>query len=290
MVRIILALAAALLAAAPCAAAARNTEAPYGSSKPLGIDFEARGGDDWCGREVHVALTSEDTSRLTGNSEPFQQMLGRIRAVIQGSCKEVEIIRYLGIVDGEVVSEGLAAAFNRWAYLPWSVMGNPLSCGADAETCVRRRSVFARLEKMLVGLDGGHVTLESYLSPGDGPDATFSLGKVRGTVRAVTPAARIPIRYLLPQDYLAPMFARLSKECQGTYKRQKLADLGEAVSYGTAACQMKKGRQTYFMIVKKYETDFLVIAFTDFSKRPDAGLKLAKALGTRIVLLDALGE
>lgn len=290
MVRLIVSLLFSLLAASSWAASSQ--EPPYGVSATLGISFQARGGKEWCGREVHVELSAPQASQLTTRSEPFQQMLGRIRAAIQGSCSKVEILRYLGKSGDEVVVEGFAASHTRWVYVPWTIEGKPVACSGELNVpvCIRRRAALARLQDYVVGLGTSKLVAEQYLSMNTGADVLFSEGKLKGSASMVETESDVPFQFVLPEDYLYPRFKRLKLECKGTYKELAIRNLGDLLVSGSARCATKKGTQTYYMIVSKQQAEMFVIAFTDFSKKHVSGDKLAKSLTERAVLLNMLGK
>ena len=80
----------ALLAVAAAGGAAG--EPVKGQSRELGIRFEVRGGEDWCGSEVGVDLTADKADAIKPDTLPFVRMAGRIRAVVMDQCRAVERI------------------------------------------------------------------------------------------------------------------------------------------------------------------------------------------------------
>ena len=83
-------LACALLAHVTAGGAAGDVV--KGQSRELGIRFEVRGGEAWCGSEVGIDLTADKADAIKPETLPFVRMAGRIRAVVMDQCPAVERI------------------------------------------------------------------------------------------------------------------------------------------------------------------------------------------------------
>ena len=83
---------ASLSLLAVAAAGGAAGEPVKGQSRELGIHFEVRGGENWCGSEVGVDLTADKADAIKPDTLPFVRMAGRIRAVVIDQCRAVERI------------------------------------------------------------------------------------------------------------------------------------------------------------------------------------------------------
>ena len=92
-------------------------EVVRGQSRELGIRFEVAGGSDWCQPAPLIRLDADAATAFKSNSVPFQQMIGRIRAVVAGQCDIIEELAVEGYAKGQLVFVAETSRQTGWRHL-----------------------------------------------------------------------------------------------------------------------------------------------------------------------------
>ena len=182
-------LACALLAAAT--AGRVEAEVVKGQSRELGIRFEVRGGEDWCGAEVGVDLASDKADAIKPDTLPFVRMAGRIRAVVMDQCPAVERIVFHAAAPRRPVLTIETTRLTRWRGL---VHVDPATrrptCPPrmpEAAECGKRAHAYLAVHRIMQGKDFAGTELTTLLDDQDEAHAVWVSGGVVGKLTVKDP-------------------------------------------------------------------------------------------------------
>ena len=96
---------------------ASEAEVVSGQSRELGIRFEVKGGSDWCSSSALVRLDAENATAFRSADVPFQQMIGRIRAVVMGQCSILDGLTFEGYSKGSLAFVAEVSKLTGWRHL-----------------------------------------------------------------------------------------------------------------------------------------------------------------------------
>lgn len=267
---------------AMAAHAASSSTAPQGRNPKLDIAFQVEGNTRWCGATVKVTLKAKAPSLLQQPSEEFQQMIGRIRGIIQGECPEVRSLAVSGLVKSKIVSSANVDDLTGWRYIPSPSENRAAQCVGpeNAALCAQRWSVFDRLRTMFIKDGLRRFQLTTFLTTEGASDAEFQYGDASGRVRYLP----IPSGQQAPAlvDLVNRQIEGLASQCTGTSLK------GEAVSFTKESVGRKISCQTdteirhsYFVINQLgTAAGFDVYAFADFTNEGLMGDQLFQRFRT----------
>lgn len=256
-------------------ALASPSEIPFGENKKLGISFQVEGGQDWCGSKVTVSLNAKKSKVLTENSEEFQHMLGRIRAIIEGYCPEAGTISFLGNAGGTEVSVGESARFTNWMYVPHKIGGKQASCAGpdDVALCAQRWSVFFKAREIFSRPGFEKVLLTRYLSTDAGADVEFTAGSASGRVSFISSETGIPFKS--SAEFVEYQMNKLRDRCAGDFASDELEMLDPSSSMQGASCSTVSTRQRTYFLIRQTTNGFEVTGFSDFTPDGNTARELA---------------
>jgi hypothetical protein len=151
-----------LCACAVLAAPVSANEAPKGASQELGIAFRTTGGTDWCREDILVELTARRPQALDIDAQPFVLMIGRIRAVVQNLCPDVERLRFEApLPNAEPVRFELSRLTSWRRITPMTPGFLQPACTEPAtlSTCARAAELYAIAHRAFRGKAFSEVTL-----------------------------------------------------------------------------------------------------------------------------------
>ncbi|WP_141402149.1 hypothetical protein [Rhizobium subbaraonis] len=225
-----------------------------------------------------VRLRAASANVLTDGSEQFQQMLGRIRAIIEGDCQKVRNIGFYGRTKGGEVSVGESSKLTDWVYVPFKLHGSPAVCKGPSndDLCGQRWRVFHDIRGLFLKGAFSEAVLTRYLSTDEGADAEFVSGDARGRVAFVPLTTGIP--FADAATFLQQQIQQQSQRCKGGYTQGELTPLGnDAASQGGTCRTTDRTTHSHF-VISKAPDGFEVIAFSDFTEKGMSGRRLAAEL------------
>jgi hypothetical protein len=180
--RAALRLACVLLAAATAGGAAGDVV--KGQSRELGIRFEIRGGEAWCGAEVAVDLTAATANAVKPDAPPFVRMAGRIRAVVMDQCPAVERILFHAAAPRGPIATLETTRLTRWRGLAHvdSATRRPICPlqGPAAAECGKRADAYLAVHRIMRGEQFAEAELTTVLDDKDEAHAVWVVGGVVG--------------------------------------------------------------------------------------------------------------
>jgi len=254
---------------------ASPSEIPFGENKKLGITFQVNGGQEWCAPQVKVSLKAEKPLVFTENSEEFQHMLGRIRAVIEGFCPEAGRLLFQGESGGKTVTVGESARYTNWVYVPHTVAGKRPPCTGpeNAALCDQRWDVFMAMRDVFSQPGFEKAVLTRYLTTEGGADAEFVAGNASGRVSFLPFESGVPFK--TSTEFVKYQIDKLRKQCNGTFTPDGLEALDSSSTLQGASCAtVTKSQHTYFLI-RQTPKGFEVTGFSDFTQDGNAARQLA---------------
>ena len=106
--------AGALAALFLCTPALAEEAHRLASSKTLGVEIDAMGGERWCQQRLTLSIHSQDTSVYP--TADFVDLIKKLGQVLETECPEARHADLSGLnASGELVFEGSASAPNGWA-------------------------------------------------------------------------------------------------------------------------------------------------------------------------------
>ena len=172
----------ALLAVATAGSAAG--EVVKGQSRELGIQFEVKGGEAWCGPEVAVALTAAKPDAFRPDTLPFVQMVGRIRAIVMDQCPGVERIAFDAAAQGRPALAVEMTRLTRWRRLfavdPATRRPTCPRQEPAASACGTRAEAYLAAHRIMRGAQFAQAELTTVLDEQDEADAVWVAGGVVG--------------------------------------------------------------------------------------------------------------
>ncbi len=256
------------------AQAASISSAPNGKNSKLDVAFQVEGGTHWCNNVVTITLTAKTAAPLREQPEEFQQMVGRIRGIIQGDCPQVRTISFHGRVGNAEISTAEAADFTGWRYLARPVGNAGLTCSGpdNPRLCDQRAGVFTRLRSLFMNDGFRRARLTALLDTKDQVDAEFRYVDAEGRVRFVP----------LPQGQQAPsplnivkrQIDGLAAKCAGTFQKSEAATLGTAAGQSLTCTTGNETHHSYFIIQPIGSSGLDILAFTDFTVAGLSGAQL----------------
>ena len=167
-----------------------------GQSKDLAISILSEAGDKWCEPIVRIRLDAKDKREFTRDFVAFQQMVGRIRAIVQPRCQTAEGIRFSGRVGDTEVAAGEMLRLTNWRYVPLDPKAPTLPlCTAQldqAGTCETRRQAYRITRDLFEGDAYGAMRFTTFLDADTPSDLEWksdkTVGKVNVLARSDIPA------------------------------------------------------------------------------------------------------
>ncbi|WP_104668767.1 hypothetical protein [Ensifer adhaerens] len=242
------------------------------------ISFQVDGGAGWCNKGVTVRLKASSPDVLTDGSEPFQQMLGRIRAIIEGDCSKVRNIGFYGRTKSDEVSVGESSKLTDWVYVPFKLHGKPADCKgpSNSSLCAQRWRVFNDVRGLFLKGAFSEAVLTRYLSTDEGADAEFVSGDARGRVAFVPLTSGVP--FTDAAAFARQQIEQQSQRCKGEYVKGELASLSNGAASQGGTCRTTDRKTHSHFVISKAPDGFEVIAFSDFTEKGMSGRRLAAEL------------
>jgi hypothetical protein len=174
-------LASALLAVVTAGGAAGDVV--KGQSRELGIRFEARGGEAWCGSEVGIDLAADKADAIKPDTLPFVRMAGRIRAVVMDQCPAVErLVLHVAARRPALTIE--TTRLTRWRSLVQvDAATRTPTCPArepEAADCGKRAEAYVVMHRIMQGEQFADAELTAVLDDQDAAHAVWVAGGVVG--------------------------------------------------------------------------------------------------------------
>jgi hypothetical protein len=159
-------------------------ETVQGQSRELGIRFEVRGGEAWCGPEVGVDLTADNAGAIRPDTPAFVRMAGRIRAVVMDQCPAVEVIAFHAAAPRSPVLTLETTRLTRWRGLVHveATTRRP-ACPPqqpEASACGKRAEAYLALHRIMQGERFAEAELTTVLDDQDAAHAVWVAGGVVG--------------------------------------------------------------------------------------------------------------
>ncbi len=282
MVRLVLACLYTFFALSlPGAVSAAPGEPPRGKNEKLNIGFVTEGGSHWCGTSARVTLTAKTAKPLQNNTEEFQQMLGRIRGILQGECPQIRYVGFDGQVKGSEVSSGESAELTDWRYVPFSMNGKQVPCQgpSDVPLCDQRWSAYNEVRSLFLDPAFKPMKLTRFLTTDPGADVEFAYSDATGRV-AFVPSAKVPFR--TSSEFITQQIEQTSRQCSGRIAlTEQLALEGQSALQGVN-CEGRDEFSHTFFFIRSVDDGFLIIALSDFTPEGKSGLHFASQLQAKL--------
>lgn len=257
------------------AAFAAPTEIPFGENKKLGVSFQVNGGQEWCSPKVKISLDAKKPSVLTENSEEFQHMLGRIRAIVEGSCPQVRLIHYQGMANGAEVTIGESAQFTNWVYVPQKIEGKRPPCAGpdNPALCDQRWNVFLANQIVFARPGFEKLVVTRYLTTEEGADIEFVAGDASGRVSFVNFESGVPFK--TSTEFVEYQVQKLRSQCTGTFTEGEVNVLDLSSTMQGVTCATGTAFQHSYFLIRQAPAGFEVTGFSDFTRDGNAARQLA---------------
>lgn len=167
-------------------------QAVKGQSRDLGIQFEVKGGETWCKRDVAVELTAARGDVFKPDTLPFVQMLGRIRAIVIDQCPTVDRISFDGHAENKPAMSIEMTRLTRWRRVIEidSRTRRPLcpSRESAATECRTRAEAYRFIHDVMRGEGFVDVELTTALDEQDAAHVVWVSGNVVGKMTIKEPS------------------------------------------------------------------------------------------------------
>lgn len=271
-----------MLTAGLSAAAA---EPVHGRSSELGIDFELAGDADWCDATVVVQLGADDASVYQPEGAPFLKMVGRIRAIINDQCPQVERILYVGFVKEQKVFAAEMTKLTRWrrfiALDPESEAPTCAPADGDAGECNKRIAAYATLMRIMSRPAFADVELTSVMEDRTDFDAAWKANGAFGALK-LSHHSEYDGRYADNAAFADANAAGAEEDCKdegGQPSRIPATDYGKTVAVRSMLCRRPDKPSQLSIVVVTSANDWFYL-FSLWGEEPN--MAAANTMATRI--------
>jgi hypothetical protein len=262
-------LALAAVVAGACASASAE-EAIRGQSKDLAITIASEAGENWCEPMVRIRLEAANSREFSRDFVAFQQMVGRIRAIVQPRCQTAEGIRFTGLVGEARVVAGEMLRLTNWRYVPLDPAepGEPLCTPAlDASgACATRRGAYTTARDLFFASDApAAMRFTAFLDPDGASDLEWKVERTLGKIN-VLPRQDIPAGF----DTAALLVERILQDVE-------------------TACRAEKGQAT-IAPPEDVNANLVVRSLRCRSPKADRTNQIVLAMGTEQAMVFTIGS
>ena len=259
-----------------------------GQSRELGIQFEVKGGSDWCRPNPVVRLEAASRAAFRPRDVPFQQMIGRIRAVVTGQCSIIESLSFEGTVKEALAFAAETSKLTRWRHL---VVLDPVTrrpvClfGQEAHAdCARRAQAYLVARQALNPIVLADLELTTVLDP----RAPIHLGwRSDGVTGKLTIAEgdRLADYYesanALAESYIEELGAGCTDQ-GGALAEKWLLEGFKEITLGGFECRKGAARETTSVVVAGTPSGFDVFSMASDKAEPESVKSMAWGIALAI--------
>jgi hypothetical protein len=257
-----------------------------GQSRELGVRFEVAGGDDWCRSNPNIKLEADKGEAFALVTVAFQEMIGRIRAVVMAQCSIVEELTFTGTTKGNVIFSAEISNQTRWRYLvtfdqatkrPDCLGGQPrrVDCGRHSLAYMAARQALNRTTFP-------DLELTVLLDPNSPAHLAWRSGDVSGKV-TIAEGDPIADSYDSSSSLAAAFLASLMQDCKaadGAPGESWTLDGAKEVTLGGFQCQRPSGRDNTVVVAAATAAGFDI--FSLWSDKAD--VEAIKMMGWGVAL------
>lgn len=286
-------LASAAFAFAITGPVAANAEVVKGQSRELGIQFEVRGGTNWCAPDILVALNAAKAEAFNPEAPAFIQMLGRIRAIVMDHCPKIERIAFDAATQQRAVMSIEMTRLTKWRRFirVHPSTRRPLCAYKQQEAeCGKRIDAYVLTHKLMRGEPFEMTELTSVLEEESGAHAVWRSGEVTGKL-TIKERSDFAGQFMTGGQLADATAGALSTLCSREGRQPELLwseawprPTGEETAVRGHSCRISAGAiEHHALIVSSTGTSFQVFALlasgTDSKEARSAARNLVLAIG-----------
>ncbi|MGE0565501.1 MAG: hypothetical protein AB7O50_13400 [Pseudolabrys sp.] len=216
-------------------------EAVRGESRELGIKFTVRGGTDWCGQHIRVALNANTATALQAESVAFLRMIGRIRAVVLSQCPQIEVITFEGASAGQTVLNAEMTRLTKWRRFVTrdAATGQPICPPAvPQDQCGKQADAYLTAVRLFRGDTFADTEIINTLDA-ESDNLAFRSKDVIGKLRIIT-ISELADRYPTAIRFADAIATDIAAACTGDGRAGELAaklDLSDGLARRSVLCR-----------------------------------------------------